>query len=165
MSKFSLGLKLRRCCLLVTVIYTPSVFAQSLVPFEKWHSDRANWNKDPSEVAYVAMRCAALFNLVGNTFIENGATPKHKEDGRALVGKSDDLMDAGLRLSFSIGMDEKNILARSKSFSDIYSKQLVKNKQLHNNIFEGETGQDFNFCAGRYSFLAELGKQISKGSK
>ncbi len=68
-------------------------------------------------------------------------------------------------LSPSTGMDETRLLERAKAFFDIYIRQIVENRRLHNDMFEGWVGEDFQFCIDRYQFMDELGKRISGQGK
>lgn len=139
--------------------------AQTLIPFETWQKSRSDWASDPTEVAYVVFRCGALLDRVGRVFIENGATPEHRTNGHGLVQRADRLLATGSALSLSTGMDETRLLERAKAFFDIYIRQIVENRRLHNDMFEGWVGEDFQFCIDHYQFMDELGKRISGQGK
>lgn len=146
-------------CLLLSVNSVTS--AQTLIPFETWQKSRSGWESDPTEVAYMVFRCGALLDRIGRVFIENGATPEHRTNGQGLVQRADRLLATGAALSLSTGLDETRLLERAKAFFDIYIRQIVENRRLHNDMFEGWVGEDFQFCIGRYKFMEELGKRIS----
>ncbi len=138
---------------------------QSLTPFESWQQSRSEWEKDPTEVAYVVFRCGAIFDVIGRVFVENGVTPEHKANGRGLAERANGLLSTGSFLSFNVGMSEARILERAKAFFEIYTRLVVNNRRLHNDMFNGQVGQDFDFCVKKYPLMAELGKRISGQEK
>jgi len=135
--------------------------AQTLIPFEKWQQSRSEWEKDPTEVAYAVLRCGTLFDFLGRVFTENGTTPEQRSNGQTLTQWGGGLIRSGAALSISAGMDETRILERAQAFFDIYGRQIVENRRLHNDMFQGWIGEDFKFCIGRYRFMEDMGKRIS----
>jgi hypothetical protein len=138
---------------------------ESLTPFKIWQQSRGEWEKDPTEVAYVVFRCGTIFDVIGRVFIENGATLEHKANGNRMVERATALLSTGSFLSLNTGMSETRILERAKSFFEIYHRLIVENRRLHNDMFNGQVGQDFDFCVNRYALMAELGKRISGQEK
>lgn len=145
--------------------FGPLASAQTLIPLETWEKSRSDWKNDPTEVAYVVFRCGTLFDLLGRVFVENGTTSGQRDDGQKMISRADGLLTTGTALSFNTGMSEPRLLERAKAFFDIYGRQIVENRRLHNDMFEGLVGKDFQFCVSRYAFMDELGKRLSDGKR
>lgn len=134
-------------------------FSQTMIPLEKFISER-NLN-DPSEFAYVGQRCSSLFNVVSGVFRENGSS-KNAQTITNLENKSDVMRNISLRLDLGVNKkSEESIINQSKQFIQIYSKQLVKNKQMNNNYFDGYIKTDLEVCNSIYPTFEQLNKKVS----
>jgi hypothetical protein len=75
---------------------------ESLTPFKIWQQSRGEWEKDPTEVAYVVFRCGTIFDVIGRVFIENGATLEHKANGNRMVERATALLSSARTFSFPL---------------------------------------------------------------
>jgi hypothetical protein len=115
-------------------------------PLDKVMADRAKWDDDIGEVAYVGSRCSALFLTVGNYFISNGTKPSDKLSGEDLRSRSRVIMSASVVLGRLSKLEEQDTLNRVKVFLGLYAKKMADNKLLLNNALETPIEDDLNFC-------------------
>lgn len=151
--------KMKKILLLsLTLTFAPFLHGQELPSLQKIVNER-NMN-DPSEFAYVGNRCTALFSMVAGTFRENG-TQKDVALITQLENKADDIRKVALTLDINANKkSQQAILAQHKTLNDAYIKQLIKNKQLHNNYFEGSIATELQICNSLYPTFHELSKKI-----
>ncbi|MDH6421600.1 hypothetical protein M2131_001541 [Polynucleobacter sphagniphilus] len=117
---------------------------------------------DPSEFSYVGQRCSTLYSLIGGLFRENGTS---KDSQTITTMESRSTVVRNVSLSFDLGVNKKSsesIIKQSKLFSEIYTQQLIKNKQLNNNYFDGYIKTDLEICNSLYPQFEELNKKVPK---
>ena len=105
------------------------------IPFrslDKMMAERAKWDDDIGEVAYVGSRCSALFLTVGGYFISNGTKPSDKLNGEDLRSRSSVIMMASIILGKLSKLEEQDTQNRIKVFLELYTKKMADNKLLLN---------------------------------
>ncbi|QWD13105.1 hypothetical protein G6703_02210 [Polynucleobacter paneuropaeus] len=135
-------------------------FSQSLIPLDRYVKER-NLG-DPTEFAYVGQRCAALSNMVSALLQENG-TSKDAQSISVMNQRSEVFRNVALTLD--LGANKKSmdaIISQSKKLSEIYVKQMVENKKVNNNYFDGYIQKDLEICTALYPNYEELNKKIPK---
>ena len=135
-------------------------YSQTMIPLEQFVKERNG--SDPSELSYVGQRCSTLFSVIGTLLRENG-TSKDLLTISTLENKSSVIRNVSL--SLDLGVNKKSpeaIIKQSKQFNEIYTKQLVKNKQLNNNYFDGYIKTDLEICNSLYPKFEELNKIVPK---
>ena len=126
--------------------------ASTLLPFSDWDKERKNWMADKSEFSYALTRCGSLYSVVGIYFIANTANGD-SSDGRKLLELGRVLLDTGGAIAADGGMSIDAIGERHKALQKIYVETVKSNKAVHNNIFYGWVGADFEFCADKFERL------------
>lgn len=126
--------------------------ASPLLPFSDWDKDRKNWMSDKSEFSYALTRCGSLYSVVGIYFIANTANGD-SSDGKKLLGLGNAFLDTGGALASDGGMSIEAIGVRYNALQKTYIDAVKLNKSLHNNIFFGWVGADFEFCADKFERL------------
>ena len=130
----------------IQVTFISSVFAEKLKPFSDWTKETPRWQNDKSEIAYALARCGTLYSTIGVYFLANSTKSEDKLNGEKLVKKGRELNMAGIQLSMSNGMSIDAATNRNKKLFEIYVEDVKTNKAINNNIFYGNTGNDFEFC-------------------
>jgi len=123
-----------------------SASAEKLKPFSEWTKETPRWQNDKSEIAYALARCGTLYSTIGVYFLANSTKSEDKLNGENLVKKGRELNMAGIQLSVSNGMSIDAATNRNKKLFEIYVEDVKTNKAINNNIFYGNTGNDFEFC-------------------
>lgn len=133
--------------LLTIFLFFSKAQAQDLQNLYQWSNERSGWRNDPSEIGYVTVRCGALFQLVGFYISENKSNDENISISEKYNEMASKFLKLGLARSISLGISDENIIIRFKSLSDIYSKNMVVNKNLYNNAFYGIVSDDLKFCS------------------
>jgi hypothetical protein len=115
-------------------------------PLNKIMAERAKWDDDIGEVAYVGSRCSALFLIVGGYFISNGTKPSDKLSGEDLRSRSSVIMSASIILGKLSKLEVQDTQNRIKVFLELYTKKMADNKLLLNNALETPIVDDLKFC-------------------
>jgi len=144
-------MKKYRVIAFIAVIFTfTSLHAQTeeapFRPLNKIMAERAKWDDDIGEVAYVGSRCSALFLAVGTYFISNGTKPSDKLSGEDLRSRSSVIMLASIILGKLSKLEEQDTQNRVKVFLELYTKKMADNKLLLNNALETPIVDDLRFC-------------------
>jgi hypothetical protein len=126
--------------------------AAPILPFVDWDKERKNWMADKSELSYALTRCGSLYSVVGIYFIANTANGD-SSDGRKLLEFGRVFLDTGGAIAADGGMSINAIGVRHESLQKIYVETVKSNKAVHNNIFYGWVGADFEFCADKFERL------------
>jgi hypothetical protein len=153
-------MNLKRLLLLpVIFLAAPHAYSQLSTPpmstLKSHIAENEGWKSQPSEIAFLALRCGSLFSLVSG-YIGNQNTSK----GNALsekynsIGKTFDLV--AYSASINVGMSPENIVGRARVFKDAYVNALKSNKLLHNNAFEGDLADDLSVCSNSFEFISKL---------
>ena len=103
----------------------------SLEPFEVWERARPKWASDITEVAYAAVRCGALYGVIGQWFENYSAKPEEKQRGADITGRGAMLVIFGNQLagSVGVGMSSENQQRRMTALLETY-QQVVCNRSL-----------------------------------
>jgi hypothetical protein len=117
-----------------------------LEPLKEWAEKRQKWSGDPSELAYVATRCGALYSPIGNVFSTLGKNDEDKVRGSDFQARGLQLTMFGHKLAQDQGWDTKNLLERHKTIMEAYYKIVGSNRTIHNNMFYGFIEDDLRFC-------------------
>lgn len=152
MKKLSIIFALTMFCL--------SANSQTLQPLSVWMSERPNWAKDTSEVAYFSLRCNVLLTFVGAYFEKRSTDPRHVEHGK-LVSKEAEAFTLPLMIfGQAAGYKLDDLLKRSEKINKIYVSVMATNKDINNNIFDGFVGEDLKICRAHHEGFAEITRNI-----
>jgi hypothetical protein len=146
-----------------TFFATSLVSAQpsSLEPFESWQKKNLNWAGDPSELAYVSVRCSALYLVIGTIFAELGRKPYEKEKGNDIKSRSVTLTLFGSTMGEAVGWSTKRSLQRFEANSDLYMKIITTNRVNHNNMFHGFVEGDYQFCLDFEQIIYAIANEVN----
>jgi hypothetical protein len=150
----------KRIIAIIFTIFSSTSFSQSLIPLDRYIKERNL--SDPTEFAYVGQRCAALSNMVSALLQENGTS---KDAQSISVMNQRSAVFRNVALTLDLGANKKSmdgILSQSKKLSEIYVKQMVENKKVNNNYFDGYIQKDLEVCTALYPNYEELNKKIPK---
>jgi hypothetical protein len=132
--------------LLISYAATPAAKVE-LKSIPERLSNNRNWTGDKTEVGYISLRCGTLLLLISQVFLsDNRRIDTIVKQADLIKERSSDLIGAGIEISKSQGLPSQLIEIRVEELSNVYVQLLTKNRALHNNIFEGVAGEDFNFC-------------------
>ena len=123
-----------------------SLSAEKLKPFSNWIKETPGWQNDKSEIAYALARCGTLYSTIGIYFVANSTKSEDKLNGENLIVKGRELNMTGIQLAMNNGMSIDAATNRNKKLFEIYVEDVKTNKAINNNIFYGNTGNDFEFC-------------------
>ena len=133
----------------------------SLVPFESWQKKNLNWAGDPSELAYVSVRCSAIYFVIGTIFAELGRTQDQKLKGNDLTSRSVRLTFLGSKIGETVGWDSQRSLQRFEANTDLYMKIITLNRVNHNNMFHGFVEGDYQFCLDFEQIIKAVANQVN----
>lgn len=134
----------------------------NLEPFEDWLQSRPRWSQDKTEVAYVAVRCGALYGVIGSRFASNDQKPELRQSGNDTIARGAILTMFGNELGKDSGMSNAVAKRRLNLIMDAYQQAVVLNRSLHNNMFHGYIQQDFSFCNEFEQIVKQVAKETSK---
>lgn len=110
-------------------------------------ANSTNWTEDKTEVGYITLRCGILLRLISDAFLsDTRRIDTIVRQAEFIKRRSFDIMEEGVTISKGAGLSSQLIEMRVHELSKVYLQQLVSNRALHNNIFTGVVGDDFNFC-------------------
>lgn len=130
---------------LVLLILSLPAESATLIPLENYIQERSKWHEDISELAYIGTRCDCLYTAIGIWAVENGRE-QTKSYGKKLLESADIFRGVSTALSFEVNMNQSSIEKRFEEIMTIYSKAVVENKKLNNNVFDGFVGKDMEVC-------------------
>jgi hypothetical protein len=118
---------------------------QSLEPLTSLLEKRPRWASDPTEIAYVSVRCGSLFWVIGEMFSVSNKKGD-EQTGRDLKTAGLKLTLFGDELSKIDGMSEEVRNRRQDLLAKAYVDAVKDNRSLHNNMFHGFVEHDFRRC-------------------
>jgi hypothetical protein len=133
----------------------------SLEPFESWQKKNLNWAGDPSELAYVSVRCSALYLVIGTVFAELGRKPDQKAKGNDIKSRSVALTLFGSTMGETVGWSTQRSLQRFEANTDLYMKIITSNRVNHNNMFHGFVEGDYQFCLDFEQIIRAVANQVN----
>lgn len=142
--KFSFQFKFAIFIALISCV--GSISAEKLKPFSNWIKETPGWQNDKSEIAYALARCGTLYSTIGVYFVANSTKSEDKLNGENLIVKGRELNMTGIQLAMNNGMSIDAATNRNKKLFVIYVEDVKSNKAINNNVFYGNTGEDFEFC-------------------
>jgi hypothetical protein len=146
--------------ILTLLLNTVAVNAQTLQPLSVWMSERPNWAKDNSEVAYFSLRCNVLLTFVGAYFVNKSTDPSYIEHGK-LVSKEAEAFTLPLMIfGQAAGYKLEDILKRSEKINKVYTSVMAANKDINNNIFDGFVEDDLKICRAAHETFASITRNI-----
>jgi hypothetical protein len=125
-------------------------------------SQRANWDDDVSEVAYVAARCGALFIAIGGYFLNNGVSQQNKETANDMLTRATVFNESSIALSGLANMTVEDTIKRGIDINRAYNETMARNKRLINNALHTPVADDLRFCAGHeqnFQKIAQLARR------
>ena len=158
-------MNIRQTLVSLSYVLSSACLAQALPiePFADWSRTRPNWTKDPSEVAYVATRCGALYSPIGSIMAERGSTQQLKEAGEDLTVRGLRISIFGFQLARDSGWAAEIIRERQQFIAEIYWKIISSNRTIHNNMFYGFIENDFKFCSDFERVVRDLASAVRLG--
>ena len=135
--------------------------AQLLIPFDQWERNTPKWNEDLTEVVYVAARCASINHTVGYYISQEGNKSQDIELGKKFIEAGNTFTTVSLEIGINLGMSDKFIYDRHEALSKVYVQKMVENKKMLNQMFAGDFGVDFKFCAAKHSFFKSIADGLS----
>ncbi len=150
--------------LAISLLFTNPAGAQALdlEPFEQWQKSRPRWSADQSEVAYAAVRCGALFGVIGSRFAAADEKPESRLRGQDTIARGMMLTLFGNELAKGTGMSKAFSDRRFDSLMAAYQEKVIQNRSLHNNMFHGYIQGDFIFCNDFERLVKDVAKSVSK---
>ncbi len=116
---------------------------------------------DPSEIAYIGIRCAALWTVIGGIFDEGARNEKEKEIAKRALKKGGVFLFVGS--VFDKRFNKKSDEALQKQmlmFAKIYGESIKENKLLNNSIFSPMISDEIDASNSVYEMYQLLEKNI-----
>jgi hypothetical protein len=137
--------------------------AQILIPLDQWERNTPKWNKDLTEVVYVAARCASINHTVGYYISQEGNKSEDIELGKKFIEVGNTFTTVSHEIGINLGMSDKFIYDRHEALTKVYVKKMVENKKMLNQMFAGDFGIDFNFCVSQHPLFKGIADGLSAG--
>lgn len=150
--------------LTINVIFFGAANSQTLnlEPLEEWLLSRPRWSQDKTEVAYVAVRCGALYGVIGSRFTSGEQKPELRQRGEDSIARGVMLTMFGNELAKDSGMSKAVAQRRLNMIMDAYQQTVIQNRSLHNNMFHGFIQRDFSFCNDFEQSIKQAAKDASR---
>ena len=129
--------------------------AQDLSRLHNWTLEHPDWKEEKTELAYVASRCATMFETIGHYFAANPVHEEQRRSANAYLSHSDMYARIGYFLSIKSGVTEREAVERQAVFSRDFSQQMQANLAAHNNVMVPPLSLDLEVCMLNFRF-AEL---------
>lgn len=132
----------------LTLVLSGAARSQNLElePFGDWLKSRPRWSQSTSEIAYIAVRCGALYGVIGSRFTSSDQKPELRLRGEDTIARGIRLTMFGNELAKDVGISKAFSQRRLDLMIEAYQNAVLQNRSLHNNIFHGFIQGDFSFC-------------------
>jgi len=129
--------------------------AQELPRLHGWAEAHPNWKDHKAELAYLASRCAGMFEIIGQQFSVNPVHEEQRRSANAYLSHSDIYARIGYFLSIKSGVTELEAVNRQFDFNRDFAQQMQANLLQHNNVMVPPLSLDLEICMVNFRF-AEL---------
>ena len=129
-----------------------SARAQDVPRLQDWTVGHPHWKEDNKELAYVASRCAIMFEIIGNYLASNPVHEEQRRSANAYLSHSDIYARIGYFLSIKSGVSELEAVERQNAFSRDFSQHMLANLSAHNNLMMPPLSLDLEVCMLNFGF-------------
>ena len=137
---------MKHLILILLLFCLKNTYAQTMTSLDVLTSQRANWQNDYVEVAYVALRCAVLENILGG-YMNQSSNPDHKALGQNALIMAKKLSELSALATIKQPKYDLNTLKQQHEvISRDYLDAMSKNQKLNNSVFTETVRSDHNFC-------------------
>jgi len=143
---------LRAFCISIVCIGCSLARAQELPSLHNWTVSHPDWKDNKAELAYVASRCATMFETIGHFFAMHPVHEEQRRSANAYLSHSDIYARIGYFLSIKSGVSEAEAVERQKAFSRDFSLQMQSNLSQHNNLMVPPLSLDLETCMMNFRF-------------
>ena len=128
------------------VIFSSSLHASDLVPFDVWNKENPNWQIRELDSAYVFTRCGALIFSIGVFLERNSDGGKSTGISRSNIQRESNLSLRAIPLYKKNGVTGEFVEMRTKALMNAYFGMMQENAVIHNRFLYGFTLSDLKFC-------------------
>ena len=143
---------LRIVCSSIAFVFVSLVQAQELTSLHDWAQTHPDWKENKNELAYLASRCATMFETIGNHFSLHPVHEEQRRSANAYLSNSDIYARIGYFLSIKNGLSELDAVKQQREFSQDFSKRMQANLSQYNNLMVPPLSLDLEICMVNFRF-------------
>jgi hypothetical protein len=134
--------------------------AQDVLRLHAWAEAHPNWKDEKPELAYLASRCAGMFEIIGQQFSANPVHEEQRRSASAYLSHSDIYARIGYFLSIKSGVTELEAVNRQFEFNRDFAQQMQANLRQHNNVMVPPLSLDLEICMMNFRFAELQARQL-----
>ncbi len=156
-----------KCILLIMLMGTwGSAEELKLLPLSEKVVIFKEKNPDPSEVAYIGIRCSSLYGVMAGWLIENGNGESDTEYAKQFLELAKPFRIVSVHLNLTVNkMNAETMLSQQRALVKAYADEMIRGKQLNNNRFTPFVKADIETAKAISRIYEELAKAITAKDK
>ena len=132
----------------------------NIEPLPQVISRLSKTNPDLSEMAYIGLRCGALYNMIAG-YLEANGSPSDASTVSSMKKGAQEFNLVGIALNSTANkMSKEAMLQQGKSLSSHYGRLMSDGKRMNNNALTSTVMTDLAACKSELTAYSTIAKEM-----